>query len=180
MNGIEIKSIGYVSSPVIERMDENWGNVMSRIILEPEYLGALKGLKEFSHAIIITFLHLAKYEKGKHLQRRPRNLDSMAKVGIFSQRAKNRPNPIGVTTVEIVSVGSDYLEIKGLDAISGTPVLDIKPYYPQYDRIDSPRVPEWVLRLMKKSCLRLRMLILSLNIIMKLGWLFAEKVRKLG
>ena len=149
MNEINIKPIGVVSSPVTERMDENWGNVISRIMLKPEYFGALKGLKEFSHAMIITFLHQAMYEKEKHLQRCPRGLESMPKVGIFSQRAKNRPNPIGVTAVEIMNVSDGYLEVKGLDVINDTPVIDIKPYYPQYDRIDSPRVPEWVLRLMK-------------------------------
>ena len=73
----------------------------------------------------------------------------MPKVGIFSQRAKNRPNPIGVTAAEIVAVGHDYLVVRGLDAIDGTPILDIKPYYPHFDRIEAPRVPEWVDRLMK-------------------------------
>ena len=72
----------------------------------------------------------------------------MPKVGILSQRAKNKPNPIGVTAVRIVGVGADDLEVQGLDAINGTPVLDIKPYYPHYDRIDTPKVPEWVDRLM--------------------------------
>ena len=150
MNEIKIKPIGFVSSSVTERTDENWGNVVSRIMVEPEYLGSLKGLEEFSHVMIVTFLHQARYEKEKHLQRHPRGLESMPKVGIFSQRAKNRPNPIGVTTVEIVSVGPDYIEVKGLDAINATPVLDIKPYYPHYDRIDSPKVPEWVDKLMEK------------------------------
>jgi tRNA-Thr(GGU) m(6)t(6)A37 methyltransferase TsaA len=130
-------------------MDENWGEIKSKIILNPEYTGTLLGLDNFSHAIIVTYLHQAKYEKEKHLQRRPRNLETMPKVGIFSQRAKDRPNPIGITAVEIITVGDDYLEIKGLDAINETPVLDIKPYYPHYDKIDSPKVPEWVDRLMK-------------------------------
>ena len=107
------------------------------------------GLEKFSHAIIVTYLHQAKYEKEKHLQRRPRNLETMPEVGIFSQRAKDRPNLIGITAVEIITVGDDYLEIKGLDAINETPILDIKPYYPHYDKIDSPKVPEWVDRLMK-------------------------------
>jgi tRNA-Thr(GGU) m(6)t(6)A37 methyltransferase TsaA len=150
MNEIKLKPIGYVSSPVIERMDENWGKITSRIILQPEYIGALSGLEDFSHAIIVTYLHQAHYEKEKHLQRRPQGLESMPKVGILSQRAKNRPNPIGVTAARIINVGNDYLEIQGLDAINDTPVLDIKPYYPQYDKIDSPSVPEWVNRLMEK------------------------------
>ena len=149
MNKIELQPIGLLSSPVTERMDENWGEIKSKIILKPEYAGALSGLEDFSHAITITYLHQANYEKEKHLRRRPRNLKTMPKIGILSQRAKNRPNPIGVTAVEIISVGDDYLEVKGLDAINQTPVLDIKPYYPGYDKIDNPKVPEWVNRLMK-------------------------------
>jgi len=149
MNEVKLKPIGHVLSSVTERMHENWGEIKSKIILNPEHTGALLGLENFSHAIIVTYLNEAKYEKEKHLQRRPRNLETMPKVGIFSQRAKDRPNPIGITAVEIISIGDDYLEIKGLDAINETPVLDIKPYYPQYDKRDSARVPEWVDRLMK-------------------------------
>jgi tRNA-Thr(GGU) m(6)t(6)A37 methyltransferase TsaA len=146
---IEMRPIGYVSSPAPELVDEKWGEVLSRIVLDPEYAGGLSGLEGFSHAIIVTLLHEAGYVKERHLKRRPRGLASMPEVGIFSQRAKDRPNPIGITTVEIIGVGIDYLEVKGLDAVNGTPVLDIKPYYPHYDRIEAPVVPEWVDRLMK-------------------------------
>lgn len=149
MEEIKLKPIGYVSSSITEKMDENWGTVTSRILLKPEYAGALSGLEEFSHAIIVAYLDQAHYEKEKHLQRRPRDLATMPKVGIFAQRAKDRPNPIGITAVEIISVGKDYLEVKGLDAINETPVLDIKPYYQHYDKIDSPIIPEWVNRLME-------------------------------
>ena len=149
MKEIKLTPIGFVSSPVTEQTDENWGRIISRIVLQPEYIGALSGLEDFSHAIIITYLHQAKYEKEKHLQRRPRGLEDMPKIGVFSQRAKDRPNPIGVTAVKIVSVGDDYLEVQGLDAIDQTPVLDIKPYYLHYDKIDASEVPEWVNRLME-------------------------------
>lgn len=149
MHEITFTPIGYVSSSVTERMDEHWGDIHSKILLHPEFAGALRGLEGFSHAIIVTYLHQAHYEHDKHLQRRPRNLATMPKVGIFAQRAKNRPNPIGITAVEILNVGHDWLEIKGLDAIHDTPILDIKPYYPQYDRIENARIPEWVERLMK-------------------------------
>lgn len=149
MKEIILQPIGFVSSLITERIDENWGETKSKIILNSEYTGALLGLENFSHAIIVTYLHQAHYEKEKHLQRRPRNLETMPNVGIFSQRAKDRPNPIGITAVEIISVGDDYLEVKGLDAINETPVLDIKPYYPHYDKIDFANVPEWVNRLMK-------------------------------
>jgi tRNA-Thr(GGU) m(6)t(6)A37 methyltransferase TsaA len=150
MKEIKLIPIGFVSSPMTEQTDENWGQITSRILLQPEYIGGLSGLEDFSHAIIITYLHQAEYEKEIHLQRRPRGLESMPKVGIFSQRSKDRPNPIGVTAVKILNVGDGYIEVQGLDVIDNTPVLDIKPYYPHYDRIDSPKVPEWVNRLMER------------------------------
>jgi tRNA (Thr-GGU) A37 N-methylase len=73
----------------------------------------------------------------------------MPKTGIFAQRAKDRPNPIGITAVRIRSLGPGWVEVSGLDAIDGTPVLDLKPYVPQYDRVDDARVPAWVGTLME-------------------------------
>jgi tRNA-Thr(GGU) m(6)t(6)A37 methyltransferase TsaA len=146
---IEIKPIGTVESPVKETVDENWGAVISKIILKPEYAPGLMGLSSFSHVIVVTFLHKAVFDPSRHLQRHPRDLDHLPKVGIFSQRAKNRPNPIGVTAVKLVSVGKDNITVRGLDAIDGTPVIDIKPYYPKFDDISSAVIPEWVNELMK-------------------------------
>lgn len=145
----EMTAVGFVRSPVRECVDAHWGGVVARIELLPEYKGSLAGLEDFSHAIIVTYLHQAKYIRAKHLQRRPRGLRRMPKVGLFSQRVKDRPNPVGVTAVEITGVAEDYLEVRGLDAVDATPVIDIKPYFPRFDRIDAPRVPEWVNRLMQ-------------------------------
>ena len=145
---IVMKPIGFVRNEVINKKDVSWGNDSSLIVLEEQYKSGLKGLKDFSHAIILFYLDKAKYEKEKHLQRRPQNRDDMPLIGIFSQRGKDRPNQIGMTSVEIVSVSDDTLVVKGLDAVDGTPVLDIKPYYPVYDRKDAS-VPEWVDRLME-------------------------------
>ena len=72
----------------------------------------------------------------------------MPLVGIFSQRGKDRPNRIGMTSVRIISADEQTLVVQGLDAIDGTPVLDIKPYYPVYDKKNAT-VPEWVDRLME-------------------------------
>lgn len=146
---INLKPIGHVVSPVEETVDEKWGGVVSRVLLLPEYAGGLDGLDGFSHAMVVTYLNRAQYDPARHLKRRPRGLESMPFVGIFSQRAKDRPNPIGVTAVRVIRTGTDYLEVQGLDAINGTPVLDIKPYYPSFDRIENPRTPEWVAELMK-------------------------------
>lgn len=146
----EIEAIGIVENEVNKQSDENWGKIISCIKLYHKYQGGLKGLENFTHLIVVTFLHEAKYVREKHLQRRPRNLEEMPLVGIFSQRAKDRPNPIGITAVKIVEVFDDSVLVEGLDAINGTPVLDLKPYYPHYDRVEEARVPEWVDRLMEK------------------------------
>lgn len=148
MNPIALTVIGHVESPVKEQTDEHWGEVESRVVVEPEYRDGLQGLQQFSHALIVTYLHQALFEPLKHLTRRPRGLASMPEVGIFAQRAKDRPNPLGITAVAIVCVESAALVVRGLDAIDGTPVVDVKPYYPVYDRVESATVPEWVDRLM--------------------------------
>ena len=145
---IEMEAIGFVKNDVKDKKDMSWGEDTSSIVLNEQYISGLMGLDDFSHVIIIYHLDRAKYEKDKHLQRRPQNRDDMPLVGIFSQRGKDRPNRIGMTSVEIVSVSDDRLVVRGLDAVDGTPVLDIKPYYPVYDKKDAS-VPDWVDRLME-------------------------------
>ena len=72
----------------------------------------------------------------------------MPELGLLAQRSKHRPNPIGVTLVPLISVGDSEVVVRGLDAINGTPVLDIKPHFPEYDSPTESQVPEWVGRLM--------------------------------
>ena len=148
MQNITMNPIGYVRNNVQNKKDTSWGKDISEIKLNEEYYTGLKGLDDFSHAIIIYYLDKAEFIRDKHLQRRPQNREDMPMVGIFSQRGKDRPNKIGMTSVQIISVNDESLVIKGLDAIDGTPVLDIKPYYPVYDRKDA-KVPQWVGRLME-------------------------------
>lgn len=148
MSDIIMHPIGYVKNNVKSKKDTSWGEDVSTIVLSEKYYTGLKGIEDFSHAIIIYYLDQAIYESEKHLQRKPQNREDMPLVGIFSQRGKDRPNKIGTTSVQIVSADGKSLKVKGLDAIDGTPVLDIKPYYPSYDRKDA-HVPEWVDRLME-------------------------------
>ena len=147
MQEIIMNPIGYVRNDVQNKKDVSWGEDVSTIVLNEEYHSGLKGLENFTHVIILYYLDKAAYQKEKHLQRRPQNREDMPLVGIFSQRGKDRPNQIGMTSVWIVSVDGAALTVKGLDAIDGTPILDIKPYYPVYDKKDA-KVPEWVDRLM--------------------------------
>ena len=148
MNNIVMRPVGIVKNEVNSKKDISWGLDISTITLLEEYHGGLKGLEDFSHVIILYYLDKAEYCKDKHLQRRPQNREDMPLVGIFSQRGKDRPNTIGMTSVEIVNIYDNSITVRGLDAIDGTLVLDIKPYYPVYDKKEAD-VPDWVNRLME-------------------------------
>ena len=147
MNEIRMTPIGTVHNGQTEPVDEGWGDVVSRVELRSELAGILDGLDGFTHALVIYWLHEA--PSVPDVKRRPRGLADMPEVGLLAQRARHRPNPIGVTAAEVVAVEPACLVVRGLDAIEGTPVLDIKPYFPAYDRRDDARVPEWVDRLMR-------------------------------
>ena len=121
----------------------------AKIAVLPEYRAGLRGLDSFSHVLVTAYLHLASFEPERHLVRRPRGQADMPELGIFAQRAKDRPNPLGITVVSLVAVLPDGLRVRGLDAIDGTPILDLKPYFPQFDSAAGARVPEWVERLMR-------------------------------
>lgn len=149
MTSITLHPVGYVRSEVSSQTDRAWGAVTSRVELLPQFRAGLLGLEQFSHLLVVTYLHQASFDPAAHITRRPRGLASMPLVGIFAQRAKDRPNPIGITAVSVLSVTTDSVVVRGLDAIDGTPVLDLKPYYPAYDRVEQAVVPEWVPRLMQ-------------------------------
>ena len=143
-----LRPIGEVKSPVKDPVDEGWGTIESLILVEEELREGLRGLADFSHVLVVSLLHGAHFEPERHLVRRPRGLADMPEIGIFAQRAKDRPNPIGVTVCPIVQVNADGVVVTGLDAIDGTPILDLKPYFPVFDTAPNARVPEWVDRLM--------------------------------
>jgi len=146
---LNIEPIGTVKSPVKEGVDEGWGGVVSEIHLEEKYAPGLARLNEFSHILVVFYMHQSTFEEGAHLQRRPQGRQDMPRIGIFAQRAKHRPNPIGVTAVELLVVRGNIITVRGLDAIDGTPVLDVKPYFPVYDCRVEARTPGWVDELMR-------------------------------
>jgi tRNA-Thr(GGU) m(6)t(6)A37 methyltransferase TsaA len=145
---MNVTSIATVHSPVVEGIDENWGTVVSELHVNPEWTSGLQGLEEFSHVLVVFYMHQSSFD-ATDLVRRPQGRSDMPELGIFSQRAKHRPNPIGITAVELVRIEDNVVYVRGLDAIDGTPVLDLKPYFPAFDRRDEARTPEWVDRLMK-------------------------------
>ena len=142
--------IGTVTCPVTQMSQGNWRDVESQIRLEPQYAGGLQGLDGFSHILVVFLLHQALgFDPAKQLLRRPRGMESMQEVGVFAQRTKYRPNPIGITAVELRSVKDGVLTVRGLDALDGTPVLDVKPYIPEFDRVAEAKTPGWVRHVME-------------------------------
>lgn len=147
---MELRPIGVVRSPVHEGADEGWGDVVSEIHVEPSLACGLDEIEQFSHVLVLFWMHEATFDTTRDLVRRPRGRDDMPEAGIFAQRAKHRPNPVGVTAVRVVRREGAVLRVRGLDAIDGTPVLDVKPYVPAFDRVDDATVPEWMERLMRE------------------------------
>ncbi|MGB8955357.1 MAG: tRNA (N6-threonylcarbamoyladenosine(37)-N6)-methyltransferase TrmO [Tumebacillaceae bacterium] len=146
---LQVKAIGTVHSPVTEGVDDNWGSVVSEIEVDDWLAPGLQGLEEFSHLTVVFYMHESSFSRASDLVRRPQGREDMPMLGIFCQRAKHRPNPIGITAVKLLAVEGNRLHVQGLDAIDGTPVLDIKPYFPPFDRRDDATTPEWVGRLME-------------------------------
>ncbi|OGC00175.1 MAG: tRNA (N6-threonylcarbamoyladenosine(37)-N6)-methyltransferase TrmO [candidate division NC10 bacterium RIFCSPLOWO2_12_FULL_66_18] len=142
--------IGVVYNDVKEPTDEGWGAVVSEVVLDETLTDGLDGIQDFSHVLILYWMHRAAEAEPVRMRRRPQGRLDMPEVGVFAQRARHRPNPIGVTAVKLLRREKNRLFVQGLDAINGTPVLDVKPYVAQFDAVDSPRVPEWVNRLMER------------------------------
>jgi tRNA-Thr(GGU) m(6)t(6)A37 methyltransferase TsaA len=145
-----MEHIGVVLNEVKEPMDEGWGDVVSEIVLDEHLADGLDGIEQFSHLLILFWMHRAAEAEPVRMRRRPQGRADMPEVGIFAQRARHRPNPIGVTAVTLLRRDKNRLVVRGLDAINGTPVLDVKPYVPQYDLVESPLVPAWIDRLMER------------------------------
>jgi tRNA-Thr(GGU) m(6)t(6)A37 methyltransferase TsaA len=148
---IEVIPIGAVRGGRKEPIDDHWGSVESEIVLDADQYGpeALEGLDAFSHIDVVYCFHLVDRDEITTDSRHPRGRADWPRVGIFAQRAKGRPNRIGVSTCELLSVEGLTLRVRGLDAIDGTPVLDVKPYLREFAPRGDVQQPEWSAELMR-------------------------------
>ena len=147
---LPITPIGYVRGGRTAALDDNWGGERARIeLVEGFGPEALFGLSAFSHAEIIFYFNQVPDAKIETGARHPRGNQDWPLVGIFAQRGKNRPNRIGLCTCKIVGVNGTTLEVEGLDAIDGTPVLDIKPVMAEFLPRGAVAQPAWSGDLMK-------------------------------
>lgn len=148
---ITLKPIGFVRTDRAEIEDDHWGAVSAQIELDPEQFDAqaLKGLDAFSHLEVIYYMHKVDASKVTTGARHPRNDPNWPEVGVFAQRVKSRPNLLGLSRANIVRVEGLAIEVLGLDAIDGTPVLDIKPYIAEFGPRGEVSQPVWATELMK-------------------------------
>ncbi|MFJ7647331.1 tRNA (N6-threonylcarbamoyladenosine(37)-N6)-methyltransferase TrmO [Lysinibacillus sp. NPDC097279] len=146
-----IQPVAIVNNNRKEIEDDNWGSIMSTIELTENFNElSLKGVDEFSHLEIIFYFDKVADEKIQYDARHPRNNKNYPEVGIFAQRGKNRPNKLGVTIVELIEIKQRTLIVKGLDAIDGTPIIDIKPVMKEFLPKGDVKQPNWSTSLMDK------------------------------
>jgi tRNA-Thr(GGU) m(6)t(6)A37 methyltransferase TsaA len=147
---IVLQPIGRVKNSRPAATDDYWGGMISEIIID-EPLGAdgLAGIEEFSHAEVIFYFHLVEDEQIVRGARHPRNNLRWPKVGILAQRGKNRPNRLGLSIVKIVERRENRLYVEGLDAIDGTPILDIKPVMNEFLPHQHVLQPAWATEIMQ-------------------------------
>ena len=150
MDFLRLRPIGIVRSGRSEAIDDTWDEVPASIVLDSNRFepDALLGLDAFSHIEVIFYFHGVAAEKEETGARRPRDRADWPRVGIFAQRGKNRPNRLGVTTCRVLAVEGLLIRVQGLDAIEGSPVLDIKPYMSGFAPRGPLREPPWAKELM--------------------------------
>jgi len=146
---IELKPIGLIKTRAVGKEVRDKGNV-SEIILRDDLTEALDGIEGFSHLFVIFWMHETSEEERRRMKVHPRGRMDMPLLGVFATRAPYRPNPIGLTLVELLGVKGKVLTVRGLDAFDGTPVLDMKPF-DHWDMVEDARVPEWWIRLEKEK-----------------------------
>ena len=144
---IIFKPVAFVKNSRKEVIDDFWGSVVSEIELANEVpTEAFENIEHFSHLEIIFYFD--KVDKIVY-SGRPRSNPDYPIVGIFAQRKKDRPNHIGLTTVELIEHYGRSIKVKNLDAIDGTPILDIKPVFEEFSPKNEIKQPKWVEDLMK-------------------------------
>jgi tRNA-Thr(GGU) m(6)t(6)A37 methyltransferase TsaA len=153
-NGVvrmELEAIGRVRSTRAEVRDDDWDEETVSIELDGKAYSpdALLALDQFSHVEVIYFFDQVSESDIERGARRPRGNPAWPRVGIFAQRGKNRPNRIGATIARVVRLDGLTLHVSGLDAVDGTPVLDLKPYMHEFGPRGEVSQPPWATELMR-------------------------------
>ena len=140
-----LKAIGVVRNKVgkMPRPGYDWWGIVSDIVVDSSLSEALDNLDEFSHIVVLYWMHQAAGVQSP-TKVHPMGKQELPLVGLFATRSPYRPNPVGKATVRLLERRGNILKVEGLDAIDGTPVIDIKPYIPGYDSATDAGVPPWI------------------------------------
>lgn len=147
MEEMVLKPIGIVRSEVKEQMRAGWAEATSEIAIEEDLTECLEGLEEFSHIIVVYWMHRVPTGGRPPGKIHPRGRADLPLVGLFATRAPYRPNPLGVCVARLKERNGNILRLVGLDALDETPVLDIKPYMPRLDSPPDVKVADWAQKL---------------------------------
>ena len=147
-----LEAVGHVCGGRVEATDDAWGASRARIELDPLRFNAeaLAGLEDFSHVEVIFFFDRVSEAESEYGARRPRGRPDWPRVGIFAQRGRTRPNRLGSCVCRVVAIQGLSLDVEGLDAIDGTPVLDLKPVMTGFLPRGPVREPAWAGEIMKE------------------------------
>jgi tRNA-Thr(GGU) m(6)t(6)A37 methyltransferase TsaA len=129
MKEINLKPIGVAKNSVKQSRFGSFAGVVSEIIVDERFTDALNGIDDYSHVIVVYWMDKVKDYVITH---RPQGNPDVPIVGIFACRCPPRPNPIAVTTVKLIGRTGNRIKVKGLDILDGTPIIDIKPYWPVF------------------------------------------------
>lgn len=144
---VTVEPIGVVrnNTPVPQAYDFDWGKVESRIVVRPELTAALLGLDGYSHILVLFWPHLVPDDvRGSKPQLHPLDDERNPLQGILATRSQVRFNPVLVTAARLVSVKRNVVRVCGLDAVNGSPVIDIKPYVAYFDSVPEATTPAWL------------------------------------
>jgi tRNA-Thr(GGU) m(6)t(6)A37 methyltransferase TsaA len=144
-----LKVIGRVRNSIKRKKREGWESVISDIILDPKYEEALDGLEDYSHIFVLFWLSRVSQAKRRMAKVHPKSREDLPLVGVLATRTQYRPNPMGLTLVKLLAREKNILRVRGLDALDGTPVIDIKPISPRHEFPQKMRVPSWYKKLWK-------------------------------
>ena len=150
MTAITVSSIGVVRGGRSERVEDHWDEVVSTIVFDPGEVGhdATQGLDDFSHLEVVFFFHLE--DRVRRFAEHPRGNRAWPKVGVLAHHGPVRPNHLGVSRCRLLKTDGLELTVQGLDALDGTPILDIKPYSRHFDPRGEIDEPAWMDELMSE------------------------------
>jgi len=116
----------------------------SEIVINPSLAELLDDIEGYSHVLILFWAHEVPEQSRKLTKVHPMGLKELPKKGIFATCSPARPNPVLVTAVKLLGRNDNVLKVQGLEAIDGSPVIDIKPYMQSYHGVENPTTPEWM------------------------------------